>query len=149
MTFLDQVDTGIQSRNPKIDWLQKYQFGISDSWISSGFFTKYWFCLATVLSYTPPLRAGMSWKTPDSCVSQKIDIFRKKNHQKILSFKKVTAGGWWGGRNCKKRNRILTQLDSGLSYVSWFLIIPKHSKPFQRIHENAKNNTEIILNLLM
>ena len=35
------------------------------------------------------------------------------------------------------------------SYVSWFLIIPKHSKTFQRVHENAKNNIEIILNLLM
>ena len=54
-------------------------------------FVKYPFCLATVLSYTSLLRAGMSWKTPDSCVSHNVDIFRRKNYQKILSFKKVTS----------------------------------------------------------
>ena len=32
----------------------------------------------------------MSSKSPDSCVSGNVDIFRKK-YQKILSFKKVTA----------------------------------------------------------
>ena len=52
---------------------------------------KLWVYLVTVLDYTSPLRVRMSRKSPDSCVSHKVDIFRKKIYQKILSFKKVTA----------------------------------------------------------
>ena len=49
------------------------------------------FRYTTILDYPSPLGVRIPWKTPDSCVSGKVDIFRKKNYQKILSFKKVTA----------------------------------------------------------
>ena len=35
--------------------------------------------------------AGMSRVSPDSCFSDRVDIFGKKSHRKILSFRKVTA----------------------------------------------------------
>ena len=46
--------------------------------------------------------AGMSRVSPEMAFSHRVDIFEKKTYRKILSFKKVTAGGLRGGRDTQK-----------------------------------------------
>ena len=44
----------------------------------------------TFMADTSLQGAGMSRVSPDSCFSDRVDIFCKKSHRKILSFRKVT-----------------------------------------------------------
>ena len=45
----------------------------------------------TFLDHTAPLRLRITRESPDSCVSDNVDVVLKKSHKKIKSFRKVIA----------------------------------------------------------
>ena len=50
----------------------------------------YNFCLTTLMVHNFFLVAEHLWKTPEMEFSDRVDIVKKKNHRKILFFRKVT-----------------------------------------------------------
>ena len=43
------------------------------------------------MQYTSSVSAKSTWQSPDSCVSDQVELVRKQNHGKILSLDKVTG----------------------------------------------------------
>ena len=88
MEFLDHVHVEQQSCCRECNESSKKSNQIENLWILPTFWLV---CLITFMADTSLQGAGISRVSPDSCFSDNVDIFRKKSHRKIFSFRKVTA----------------------------------------------------------